>query len=328
MESAIGSRVLRKAIYMRPSDRARAQQFDAALRIYETQRHALAGIQSTARRTTFLEQLVESIRRIEYISLIRTRKISGLRGNSLSENFDPLKAAVLHTQQGNIDEAFWLVFLSVHFGRHGRDGWRLARDVYAGPKSSATWDWKRMASNVDGFRAWLATQTVAWKADGVTRRFGNHHKYQSLDAWAKNGTGAAIESYVEWVRPHRTHRGLVEDAQKTVGTAPRRVFDYLYRSMDAVTSFGRTAKFDYLTMAGKLGLAAVEPGSPYLKGATGPLAGARLLFADDTKARLPASIMEERVTQLGDDLGVGMQVLEDSLCNWQKSPDRFRPFRG
>jgi len=48
--------------------------------------------------------------------------------------------------------------------------------------------------------------------------------------------------------------------------------------MNDVERFGRTAKFDYLTMVGKLGLAAIEPGSTYMQGATGPLKGARLLF--------------------------------------------------
>jgi hypothetical protein len=34
------------------------------------------------------------------------------------------------------------------------------------------------------------------------------------------------------------------------------------------------------------------------------------------------------VVKLGDALGVGMQVMEDSLCNWQKSPEAYVPFRG
>ena len=34
------------------------------------------------------------------------------------------------------------------------------------------------------------------------------------------------------------------------------------------------------------------------------------------------------LVQLEAQLGVGMQVLEDSLCNWQKSPAEFRRFRG
>jgi hypothetical protein len=28
------------------------------------------------------------------------------------------------------------------------------------------------------------------------------------------------------------------------------------------------------------------------------------------------------------DLGVGMQAMEDALCNWQKSPRRFVHFKG
>ena len=27
-------------------------------------------------------------------------------------------------------------------------------------------------------------------------------------------------------------------------------------------------------------------------------------------------------------LPFSMQILEDAVCNWQKSPDKFKPFRG
>ena len=74
-------------------------------------------------------------------------------------------------------------------------------------------------------------------------------------------------------------------------------------------------------------LADIEPGSPYLTGATGPLAGARLLFGDP--ATRPSTI-NGWLTELGNELAVPMpmQILEDSLCNWQKNPDQFVPFRG
>lgn len=313
---------------MNVNDVKRAQRLDVSLRAYEVARRKLVGIQNAVNRATFVGQLVESIRRIEYVLLISTRPPSRLRTDPLSDQFDPLKAAIWHRQQGDIDEAFWLVFLSVHFGRHGRDGWRLCRDAYAGPRLSPTWTWSYTTSNLSSVRTWLASQTAAWKTDGVPRRFGNHRKYQSLDAWAKNGTGAALESYVEWVGRHKNHQGLIEDAQSQVGTAPREMFDCLYNSMNAVASFGRTAKFDYLTMVGKLGLASIEPGSTYMNGATGPLSGAKLLFVGDTKARISPSVLEEWLVQLGAGLGVGMQVLEDALCNWQKSPVQFKRFRG
>lgn len=38
--------------------------------------------------------------------------------------------------------------------------------------------------------------------------------------------------------------------------------------------------------------------------------------------------LEDWILDLDGVLGVGMQVMEDSLCNWQKSPTRFIHFRG
>jgi hypothetical protein len=121
---------------------------------------------------------------------------------------------------------------------------------------------------------------------------------------------------------------LITDFQKEIGENPRKLFDYLYCSMTEVTSFGRMAKFDYLTMLGKLELARIEPGSPYLEGSTGPLAGARLLFSGSNTADISSQDLDSRSVELGDALGVGMQVVEDALCNWQKSPGKFVPFRG
>ena len=98
--------------------------------------------------------------------------------------------------------------------------------------------------------------------------------------------------------------------------------------MAQVQSFGRTARFDYLTMVGKLGLAAIEPGIPYLVSATGPLKGARLLFGGSPTATLSAKDLDKSVADLGGALGFGMQAAEDALCNWQKSPGKFIAFRG
>lgn len=99
--------------------------------------------------------------------------------------------------------------------------------------------------------------------------------------------------------------------------------------MVAVASFGRTGQFDYLTMLAKLDLAEIEPGSTYMTGATGPLAGAHLLFGTNSVTATPRQL-DGWLVELEATLGVemGMQILEDSLCNWQKSPAQFVPFRG
>lgn len=313
---------------VRPKDVKLAQQLEAGLSSFDSQSRALPGIKSRANRTAFVEQLVESIRRIKYISVIRSRKLSSSRADPSSDIFDPIMAAVLRMREGQIDEAFWFVFLFVHFGKHQRDGWRLVRDVYGRLGRGAPWDWTRTSAHPERFRKWLANYQAHLKRAGITCHFGNHRKYQSLDANKSAGTGAAFESYVEWVDPPRTHQMLFQEVYKKCDGDPKATFDYLYRSMNDVVSFGRMAKFDYLTMVGKLGLAPIEPGSTYMQGATGPVSGARLLFGGNKNAPLKHEVLETWLGQLGARLNVGMQVLEDALCNWQKSPSLFKPFRG
>lgn len=310
---------------MRPKDRSLATKLQLRLTAYERSQ-ALPGINDPRARLALIEQLVESVHRVEYVHVLQRRQLSQERANPHAGLFDPIKAAILHHRTGNDDEAFWLTFLSVHFGKNLRTGWRLLRDVY-GRLGRTPWTWPRISADLTGFRRWLAASLgILRGGDGVARRFGNHRKYQSLDAWSPSGTGSALESYVEWIAPPRQHREVFTTAITRARGDGRLAFAYLYETMQ-VASFGRTAKFDYLAMVGKLGLAPIEPDRAYLSAATGPLTGTRRLFGATGRNASPAQL-DNYLVQLGAELGVGMQVIEDAVCNWQKSPLLFRPFRG
>jgi Alpha-glutamyl/putrescinyl thymine pyrophosphorylase clade 3 len=262
---------------VKPRDRELALRLEGALMSFDQEQRPLFGIRDSERRGAFLEQLLESIHRVELIRVLRTRRLSDRRENPNDELFDPLKAAILQQRQGNIEEAFWLVFLFVHFGKHLHAGWRYAREVYGRLGDGGRWDWAGISTDLTDFRAWLdARQTDLLRGSGP-RGFGNHRKRESLSGSSANGTGAVAASYVRWVAPPRTHQDLMREVLQQAGGDPRMAFDKLYHSMEAVRRFGRLARFDYLTMVGKLGLAPIEPGSPYLEGSTGPLEGARLL---------------------------------------------------
>jgi hypothetical protein len=304
----------------------RRTELSAAIQDYSCDRVALPGAATAARRISLVAQMVESLRRIKFVKRISIRPIDPRRGDSASNLFDPLRAALLRVRDGDLDEAIWLVFLATHFGKHLQDGWRLMRDVYG--DDGVPWTYARVANHPDAFEEWLGEAFEWLKGDGSGRRFGNHRKYETLRTDSVRGTSNVVKSYIAWVGANRGHALLLEDAQAALGNDPTVLFDELYRSMGAVISFGRTARFDFLTMVSKLGLANIEPGIPYLVGATGPLDGARLLFGNDRKAALRAEDLDNMVTALGAYLGVGMQVMEDSLCNWQKSPDKFIAFRG
>lgn len=314
---------------MRHQDYPLAQQLRQGLQLFSQEVRPLHGINNPAYRDTLIEQFVESVRRIRYVTLISQRSVCNDRADPSSELFDPEKAAVLRHRQGVNDEAFWLVFLSVHFGKPRKSGWRLVRDIYGRLGAGGYWDWATTSAAPGAFRQWLSANLATLNGgDGVVRRFGNHRKYQSLHPYTASGTGNAIETYVNWVKPFTTHDHLIQNAAFQTNSDPRRMFHYLYDSMNAVASFGRTAKFDYLTMIGKLGLAPIEPGSTYMQGATGPFAGGKLLFDGGTTSKLSRVDLDRLLVRLDSYLNVGMQVIEDALCNWQKSPDVFKAFKG
>lgn len=305
---------------------AERKKMSSALSSYSKTSVALLGIAKAAHLTALVAQIVDSVRRVEYAKRLIHANLAQGRSDPANDIFDPLMAAVLQARAGNLDEAIWLVFLSTHFGKHVKDGWKLVRAVYFG--DAGPWTFSRVANNPKAFENWLATQNASWQAVGSVLRFGNHRKYETLRTNSARGTHAVLRTYVQWIGPNRGHINFLADAQKEVGTNPAALFDYLYHSLDAVTSFGRTAKFDFLTMLGKLEFVPIEPGIPYLNGATGPLRGARLLFGGKVDANLAARDLEKKVVALGASVGFGMQVAEDALCNWQKSPDKYIPFRG
>lgn len=313
---------------IRPRDKSRADQIQSALSAFDAQCRRLPGIAGVSSRQTLIEQILESIHRVEYVTAIRRKTLSPMRLDPTSELFDPLRAAIILQNNGAFDEACWMVFIFVHFGKSGKTGWRLARDVY-GALGGQPWNWDRISANANAFPKWLsANQMTLSGRDGVNRRFGNHRKYQSIDATSPTGTGSAFTSYIEWIRSSKTHRDKFDESLAACGNDPRLAFDHLFQSMSAVSSFGRTAKFDYLTMIGKLRLAAIEPGSPYFQSSTGPIDGARLLFGNPSGGRYSVRELDLLVTELGNFSGLNMQVMEDALCNWQKSPTKFIPFRG
>ncbi len=313
----------------RSGERDRASKLQGLLGKYEHDVAQLPGIRAAAAIECPVAQLIDSVRRIEFVHAIRDGRHDQRRKQPGSGLFDPLRAAVLHCREGRSDEAFWLVFLATHFGKHGEDGWRLTEAIYGSLDQGRLWDWRRTSRALPDFRAWVAAnEAVLRGGDGVSRRFSNHRKYESLKAHSKKGLPTVVESYVAWVTRSGTHQGLVRELHKQVGQNPREVFAAMYRSMDEVMRFGRLGKFDYLAMLGKLGIAPLEPNSAYLREATGPLSGARLLFAGDTEDATMDAHLDSKLEGLDGYLGIGMQALEDALCNWQKSPRAYEYFKG
>lgn len=302
-------------------DAARIRQ---ALQIYE-QTASLPGIRDSQFRETLIEQIIDSEQRVRYFELLRNRDLDPACIDPSDPGFDPLKASLVHNARGDFDEAVWLVFLFVHFGKHPVAGWRYIRDIYGRLGSNEHWTWERTSSDPTMFRFWLHDHQDDLLSQPGPRGFGNHRKYESLNAWGRTGTGEAVESYITWVLDAGDNHE--ERFAESLKQAPSIAFDELYRSLRAVTRFGRVARFDYLVTLMKLGLLPVEPPHSYIQNATGPLCGARLLLREDGETGTPSEL-EQELQALSEQTGITPDVLEDAVCNWQKSPGKYIRFSG
>ena len=77
---------------------------------FSKDKYPLRGIANTGRLDCFVMQLIDSMRRIYFVELVEQSGISDSRANPKSEYFDPIRAAIIHREKGDINEAFWLIF--------------------------------------------------------------------------------------------------------------------------------------------------------------------------------------------------------------------------
>lgn len=139
---------------MWPTRDARRLQIEAGLQQFSQTATALRGIASKIARQTLARQMIASLRRLDYTAILKARAVHPDRADPTSNMFDPERAAVYHARNGNVNEAIWVIFLSIHFGKNGKHGWRMLRDVYSG-LGSGLWTWARVSSQPNAFRKWL-----------------------------------------------------------------------------------------------------------------------------------------------------------------------------
>jgi hypothetical protein len=164
-----------------PEKERRKQKIEAQLMDFHKKQMPLNGIVPVENMLAFLDQLIDSFQRVEYVHKIRARPISTLRADPRNVLFDPIRAAILMAATGRREEAFWLVFLATHCGRNLRTEWLLARELY-GAYEDMPWTWGRVAADPIAYGEWLEDNRSDFKG-----KFGNHRKYESLKRGARQG---------------------------------------------------------------------------------------------------------------------------------------------
>lgn len=196
-------------------------------------------------------------------------------------------------------EAVWLAALATAVGWDRPESiGQLFNALYQEPP----WTSARVANDD-------AESMARWIADNAEElhefaRFGDHRAYQSHRAGSPTSTGRVVRSLSWWLKASGNE--LHPDSAD---------FDRLYRAMDPVVGFGRTARYDFLRLLGLLGLAPLEPSQCFFAGSSGPQRGARRFFrmADATCLEL-----EARSRHVEAMLGLTPMIFEDVLCQASK----------
>jgi hypothetical protein len=304
---------------MWPSRNAERQRLVAELSAAKASL-GLTGLVDQATIDTLALQFVASQRREDYYKAVQSKPVSAARADPNNPSFDAERAVAYHVQQGNVDEAGWLIFLMTHFARAAGSGWLRLQDVY-GNLGTGRWDWATLTANPAAFYTWIDAN---WQQ--IRGKFGNHRKYTSLRPNAPIPMRNTVADYLAWIGP-QGHASFFANAVHIAGNDPHTIFNHLYKGMK-IGTFARLGKFDYLSLVGRYGLAPIEAGSAYLKGATGPEAGARLLVDGARNSGTPLTSIQSSLDALDQRLQVGMTIMEDALCNWQKSPAKFVHYIG
>lgn len=291
----------------------------------------LPGLETAQKKEVLARQIVDSIRRIEYVEKLEKVNLSELRKNPNSTLFDPLKAAVLHSKNGNVDEAFWLLFLATHFGKSPAYGWSVVSDIYGRRGEGEAWTWDRVTADWSSFESWFKLASLEICNEKPKLKFSNHRKYQSLRHDTKNSVPTVVKSYIDYIGSHNSHLAKIAEAEYATSGDKSLQFDYFFKGLKSqVKSFSRLGVFDLVTMWAKVGLVNFYPQKAYFAGSTGPIPGATLLFYGVEGGYSPDAL-EEKLSELSPQLDLGsysMQIFEDALCNWQKSPTEYIQFKG
>ena len=283
----------------------------------------ILGLNSEERICTLARQCLDSEKRIKYVQVISEKDLNDSVLDPNSIGFDAIKASCLLNNKGLYDEAVWMCFLGTFFGKHKSRNWRSVKAIY-GMLGERTLTWEYITQNVDKVREWLRE-----KEDDLRNevKFSNHRKFVSI---SDAHTGRAFSSYVNWIGEDG-HERKFSNIINEVGEVPKVLFERMYKEVGAIHQFGRMGKFDFLCMMGKSRLLNIEPAHGYLAGATGPVNGLADLLRNSPTDQVSRDRMEDFMEVMAEALDNQyyiMQILEDAICNWQKSPTTYTYFSG
>jgi hypothetical protein len=210
---------------------------------------------------------------------------------------------------GDLDEAVWRAFLAAHFARlsaSSRDGSaESAAKLLYRFGDTPVWTWKRVASD----HGKALKQSLESSEHAIHLSFGNHRSHEQPT------TADLIETIRSFIKLASATKGPANIIRVPGKPSATERFDQLFHKLKRLHRFGRLGAFDFIDLLLECELVtACEPAHCYLKGATGPLRGAQLIWG-----KHDAEVLDPLAAELANKLDISCFAMEDALCNFQKA---------
>ena len=313
------------------------QEINELLSQYSSNNVEFLGIKDYSNKNALAEVIKNSSRQVNDIRKIpkalKNKPINPDYWDPKEDIFNAKFGAVELCKDGQLDEAVWLIFLHTHFGDEEDCGGgggctptpsgssNLLKGVYGSFGLKPVWTFEEFKSEHENF---LSTPHMTKENIKGLGKFSNHRKRETYDPEA---IYRVLREYKEkFLNPYENFSEMIEKIEDEIKRNPTEYFKHLYNRLDQtkyhIYRFGRLAIFDFLAMLGNLEIIPIEPDSVHLKGSSGPLFGANALInGDKSKKKFKVDEvlnLEEKIDKLDKELNFGKQVLEDSICIWQK----------
>ncbi len=262
---------------------------------------------------TLSKQTIDSIRRVEiYKTYLQRANNAEKNRHSYYSTNNPFTLA--QRSSLSLETRIWCVYVATYFGKSNASKWTLFnRSVFRPDKSLISFE--DIIENREQYFDYLRDLNLFEGSN-----YSNHRKYTKKSLDGSKGVLNSFDFLIDGIGQFR----FVSPTS----------FDTTYRNALAIPNFGRMAAFDFTSSLCKCGLNVQEPESMYHKYSTGPLAALKEILKLAGIRNPPQSLQVDFGRDLLEwfsthsSIYMIAQVLEDAICNWQKSPRSYGRYFG
>tara|TARA_R110002051_G_scaffold259691_1_gene319485 strand:+ start:52 stop:921 length:870 start_codon:yes stop_codon:yes gene_type:complete len=258
------------------------------------------------------KQTSDSIRRIEIYEAYNKRAIQAVE---VKQEFWHTSNPFVLAQRSDLSlhNRLWIIYVATYFGKSNKSKWILFdRATFNKKKSILLFD--EIKLDLNKYFKYLSSFDFFENCN-----YSNHRKFTPKNLLENNGVFKSMEYFANNIDKY--------------SSVEKMDFHTMYKLSQKIPNFGRLAGFDFSSSLVKCGFNIEEPKSMYAEHSTGPLDAIGLILKL-TKNSASTTSRKKLCTDLMqwflDNSNIFMvgQVLEDSICNWQKNTVNYIRYSG